>query len=162
MEFPLNPDGLNPNELDQYIDTQIAYSADGSAAYVVTALAGANVSYLNAINTDPSIPSASTRLRVADISLTAGSKRRSVSMSGVVRVLDENLAPVSGATVDAMWTLPDGRFIAISASTNGSGEARFSESGDGGLYWLEVTDIVMPGYTFDPLHSILVAGKAWF
>jgi hypothetical protein len=162
MEFPANPDGLNPNEVDQYIDTQIAFSTDGSAAYVVTALAGANVSYLNAINTDPSIPSASTRLRVAGISLTAGSNRRSVSMSGVVTVLDENLAPVSGATVDATWTLPDGSVVGVSASTNGLGEVKFSESGDGGLYWLEVTDIAMAGYTFDPVHSILVAGKAWF
>lgn len=162
MEFPANPDGLNPNELDQYIDTQVAYSADGSAAYVVTALVGANVSYLNAIDTNPSIPSASTRLRVADIALDARSKGRSVSMSGIVTVLDENLAPVSGATVEATWTLPDGSTVGVSVSTNGSGEAKFSESGDGGLYWLEVKDIVMPGYTFDPLHSILVAGKAWF
>lgn len=162
MEFPANPDGLNPNELDQYIDTQVAYSADGSAAYVVTALAGGNASYLNAINTDPSIPSASTRLRVAEITLNAGSKRRSVSMSGIVTVLDENLAPVSGATVEATWTLPDGSVVGVSASTNNQGEAKFSESGDGGLYWLEVVDISMTDYTFDPLHSILVAGKAWF
>ena len=162
MEFPANPDGLNPEELEQYIDTQFAYSADGSTAYVVTALAGANVSYLNAINTDPSIPSASTRLRVADITLDARSKRRSVSMNGIVTVLDENLVPISGATVEAAWTLPDGSIVQMSTSTNGSGEAKFSESGDGGLYWLEVKDIVMAGYTFDSLHSILAAGKAWF
>jgi hypothetical protein len=162
MEFPGNPDGLNPTELDQYIDTQIAYNADGSAAYVVTALAGGNVSYLNAIDTNPSIPSASTLLRAVDIALSAQSKRRSVSMNGVVTVLDENLAPVSGATVQATWTLPDGSTVQVSTSTNGAGEAKFSESGDGGLYWLEVNDIVMPGYTFDSVHSILIAGKAWF
>jgi hypothetical protein len=162
MEFPANPDGLNPDELDQYIDTQVAYNDDGSAAYVVTALAGGFVSYLNAINTDTSIPSASTVLRAVDIKLDAQSKRHSVSMRGVVTVLDENLAPVSGATVNAIWTLPGGSTAAVSASTNGSGEARFSESGDGGLYWLEVTDISLAGYTFDPKHSMLVAGKAWF
>ena len=162
MEFPANPDGMNPGELDQYIDTQIAYNDDGSRAYVVTALVGSNVSYLNAINTDPSIPSASTRLRAVDITLDARSKGRSVSMSGIVTVLDENLAPVSGATVEATWTLPDGSTVDVSASTNGAGEAKFSESGDGGLYWLEVRDVSLTGYTFDSLHSILAAGKAWF
>ena len=157
MEFPPDPSGL-----DQYIDTQIAYSDDGSAAYVVTALAGGNVSYLNAIDTDPSIPSASTRLRAVDITLDARSKGRSVSMNGIVTVLDENLAPVSGATVEAFWTLPDGSIVNVSTTTNSSGQAKFSESGDGGLYWLEVRDIVLAGYTFDSLHSILAAGKAWF
>lgn len=162
MEFPADPDGTNPNELDQYIDTQIAYNDDGSRAYVVTALAGSNVSYLNAVSTDPSIPSASTRLRVVDIALDARSKGRSVSMRGVVTVLDENLSPISGAKVEATWTLPDGLTVDVSASTNGSGEAKFSESGDGGLYWLEVRDVALDGYTFDSLHSILAAGKAWF
>ena len=83
-------------------------------------------------------------------------------MSGVVTVLDENLAPVSGATVDATWTLPDGATVNVSVSTNGAGEAKFSESGEGGLYWLEVSNITLSGYTFDPVHSILAAGKAWF
>lgn len=83
-------------------------------------------------------------------------------ITGVVTVLDENRNPVSGATVNATWTLGDGSMVDVSATTSGSGEAKFSQSGDGGLYWLEVTDIALPGYTFDPDHSILVAGQAWF
>ena len=83
-------------------------------------------------------------------------------ISGVVTVLDENLNPVSGATVDAIWTLGDGSTVTVSATTNGSGEVKFSQSGDGGLYWLEITDIALTGYVFDPDHSLLVAGQAWF
>jgi hypothetical protein len=157
MEFPADPGGL-----DQYIDTQVTFNHDGSRAYIVTALAGGTVSYLNAVDTNPAVPSASTQLRSADITLTARSKRRSVSMNGVVTVRDENFAPVSGAVVHATWTLPDGSMVDVSATTGGTGEASFSESGDGGLYWLEVRDIVLSGYEFDPLHSILAAGKAWF
>jgi hypothetical protein len=157
MEFPVDGSGL-----DQYIDTQIAFNSDGSRAYVITALAGGTVSYLNAIDTNPTVPSASTILRSTEISLSARSKRRSVSFNGVVSVADENLAPISGATVHATWTLGDGSTVDVSASTSGSGEAKFSISGDGGLYWLEVSDIVLDGYEFDALHSVLSAGKAWF
>lgn len=150
------------NGFDQFIDTGVAFSADGSTAYVVTALAGGNASYLHAINTDPSIPSASTVLRSRSIDMSGRSKGRSVTITGVVTVIDENLNPVSGATVDATWTLGDGSKVTVSATTGGSGEAKFSQSGDGGLYWLEITDIALTGYAFDPDHSVLVAGQAWF
>lgn len=157
VEFPPDPGGF-----DQFVDTGVEFSADSSTAYVVTALAGGNASYLNAIKTDSSIPSASTVLRSANIAMTGRSKGRSVAIDGVVKVLDENLNPVSGAAVDATWTLGDGSTVTVSATTNGSGEAKFSMSGDGGLYWLEVTDIARSGYVFDPAHSVLVAGQAWF
>ncbi|HSM30252.1 MAG TPA: hypothetical protein VK854_06085 [Woeseiaceae bacterium] len=157
LEFPADPGGF-----DQFVDTAVAFNADGSTAYVVTALAGGNASYLNAINTDPSIPSASTILRSTDIAMSGQSKGQSVTISGVVTVLDENLNPVAGATVDATWTLGDGSTATVSATTNGSGEAKFSQSGDGGLYWLDITDISLSGYVFDPAHSLLSAGQAWF
>ena len=157
MEFPADPSGLN-----QFVDTGVAFSPDGSTAYVVTALAGGNVSYLHAIDTDPSIPSASTMLRSRSIDMSGRSKGWSVTISGVVTVIDENLNPVSGATVNATWTLGNGSTVDVSATTSGSGEAKFSQKGDGGLYWLEITDIALSGYTFDSDHSLLVAGQAWF
>jgi outer membrane protein assembly factor BamB len=157
MEFPADPSGLN-----QFVDTGVAFSPDGSTAYVVTALAGGNVSYLHAIDTDPSLPSASTMLRSRSIDMSGRSKGWSVTITGVVTVIDENLNPVSGATVNATWTLADGSTVDVSATTSGSGEAKFSQRGDGGLYWLEITDIALSGYTFDPDRSLLVAGQAWF
>jgi hypothetical protein len=157
MEFPSDGSGL-----EQFVDTGLAFSADGGTAYVVTAVAGGNASYLNAINTDSTIPSASTQLRSADIALTARSKRRSVNFSGTVTVFDENRQPVAGAVVHANWIMPDGSIVAAVTTTGGSGEAGFSLQADGGLYWLEVTGISRDGYIFDPAHSILEAGIAWF
>lgn len=157
MEFPAHPSG---NE--QFVDTGIAFSNDGGTAYVVTAPAGGGVAFLNAINTDPSIPSASTRLRSTSIATSGRSKGSSVVISGVVTVLDENQGAVSGATVHATWTLPDGSTVDASASTSSAGEAKFSQSGDGGVYWLDITGITRTGYTFDPDHSVLSAGQAWF
>jgi hypothetical protein len=157
MEFPSDGSGL-----EQFVDTGLAFSADGGSAYVVTAVAGGNASYLNAIDTDPSIPSASTQLRSADIAMTAKSKRRSVDFSGTVTVLDENRQAVSGAVVYANWILPDGSIVDAVSTTGGAGEAGFTLSADGGLYWLEVTGITREGYVFDPAHSILGAGIAWF
>ena len=157
MEFPADPGGF-----EQFVDTGAAFSPDGSIAYVVTALAGGRASYLNAIDMDPSLPSASTVLRSTDITLSGRSKGRSVTISGIVKVLDENRNPVSGATVRATWTLGDGSTVDVSTSTGSSGEAKFSISGDGGLFWLDVADIALSGYVFDPGHSVLSAGIAWF
>ena len=99
VEFP------SEGGFDQFVDTGVAFNADGSTAYVVTALAGGNASYLNAIDTDPSIPSASTILRSSAIDMSGRSKGQSITISGAVTVLDENLNPVSGATVDAVLRL---------------------------------------------------------
>ena len=153
MEFPADGSGL-----DQFIDTGLAYSAAGGTAYVVTAVAGGNASYLNAINTDASIPSASTRLRSTNIALSAKQKGKTVTFTGDITVLDENRGPVSGAVVHATWTMPDGTVADAVATTGGAGEARFTLSADGGLYWLAVTGIEKSGFDFDPAHSVLEAG----
>jgi hypothetical protein len=156
MEFPPDETGL-----DQFIGSGVAFSPDGMSAYVMTAIATTNHTYLNAIDTDPSLPSASTVLRSTDIALTARSKRRSVTFTGAVTVRDQNKGAISGATVLATWTMPDGTTRQQEATTGGTGQAEFSLSGPGGLYWLDVEDIFLEGYAFDPQHSLLRAGKAW-
>ncbi|MFW2405105.1 MAG: hypothetical protein ACN4GT_10080 [Gammaproteobacteria bacterium] len=161
MEFPPDDAGR-----DVFVDTGAAFSANGDTAYVMTAVAGGGYgstsTFLNAVDTDASLPSASTVLRSADIYLDARSKGRSVGFAGTVTVLDENRGPISGATVSATWTLPDGSTLDQSTTTSGNGEAKFNLSGDGGLYWLTVTDIGKEGYAFDAEHSLLEAGRAWY
>ena len=157
MEFPPDDTGLN-----QFVGSGVAYSANGDSAYVMTAIATTNHTYLNAVDTDSSIPSASTVLRSADITIDARSSRRKVNFTGWVTVMDQNKGPISGATVQATWTLPDGTTRQQVATTGGNGQAKFSLSGPGGLYWIDVTDISKDGYTFDPQHSLLRAGRAWF
>jgi hypothetical protein len=160
MEFP--PDGSG---IDQFIGTGVAYSPDGLTAYVMTAVGsggGVTNTYLNAVDTDPSLPNASTVLRSTDVTLNVRKKRGQVSFTGVVTVMDENKGLISGATVAATWTLPDGSTVQQTASTSGTGEAKFNVTGPGGLYEIEVTDISSNGYTFDPAHSLLSAARAWF
>jgi hypothetical protein len=118
--------------------------------------------HLNAIAIDPAIPSASTQLRSTNLAMSFRSKGQSLDFSGVVTVLDENRNAVSGAAVHATWTLPDNSTVSAVVNTNNSGDAKFTVSGDGGLYWLDVTDIVKTDYEFDPDHSILSQGITGF
>jgi len=160
MEFPPDETGL-----DQFVDSGVAFSTHGTTAYVMTAIAsgtGMSRSYLNAVDIDPTIPSASTVLRSTEVVLEARSRRNGVSFTGDVIVMDENRGPISGATVRATWTPPDGTKIDQAATTSGGGAVRFSLTGAGGLYRLTVTDISKEGYVFDPRHSVLEGAKAWF
>ena len=157
MEFPDDGSGF-----DQFIGSGIAYTPNGDTAYVMTYANGANKTYLNAVDTNPANPSASTILRSSDITLNARSKRNSVSVKATVSVTDENKVGVSGATVRASWTLPDGTVEEQVATSSGNGEAGFSVSGAGGMYRIDVMDISRDGYAFDPQHSLLRAARAAF
>ncbi|HEU4759032.1 MAG TPA: hypothetical protein VFT91_03525, partial [Dehalococcoidia bacterium] len=62
---------------------------------------------------------------------------------------------VPGAEVHASWTLPNGTERDQVATTGVSGVAGFSVRSGRGTYTLSVSDIVKPGYTFDPIGSVL-------
>jgi hypothetical protein len=159
MEIPVGADGR-----DQHVDSLVAFSADGTIAYLMSSSAGGNPSstYLNAVAIDPTIPSGSTKLRSTNVAMDSKVKGQSIDFIGTVTVLDENRNPVSGAAVHATWTLPDSSTVNTVVNTNNSGDATFTVNGDGGLYWLDVTDIVKTGYVFDPDHSTLSGGVARF
>jgi hypothetical protein len=159
MEIPAGADGR-----DQHVDSLVAFSADGTIAYLMSSSAGGNPSstYLNAVAIDPTIPSGSTKLRSTNVAMDSKVKGQSIDFIGTVTVLDENRNPVSGAAVHATWTLPDSSTVNTVVNTNNSGDATFTVNGDGGLYWLDVTDIVKTGYVFDPDHSTLSGGVARF
>lgn len=154
MEFPADGSGV-----DQFVDSGLAFSPNGDTAYVMTARFSADRTYLNAVDTNPSIPNASTVLRATDITMNARTRRGIVKASGTVTVMNENLALLSGAVVNVTWTLPDGSTLQQSATSSGGGEAKFSISGSSGSYKIKVTGISMDGYTFDPDHSLLSAAE---
>jgi hypothetical protein len=139
-----------------YVDAGLALNGD--TAYVVTT-DRKGATYLHALSTDPSIPNASTVLRSASIDLTGRLKGGKVSMSGSVSITDENQAAISGATVTATWTLPDGSTSSQTVTSGGSGVAKFSVSGGRGFYTLTVTDISSSteAYGFDAEHGVLSA-----
>ena len=64
--------------------------------------------------------------------------------------------------MNAYWTKPDGSTVEQVATSSGSGKAKFSFTGPGGVYYLTVTGISKDGYVFDPNNSILSAGRAGF
>ena len=156
MEFPDNGSGLN-----QFIGSRPVFTDSGDTAYVTSAFAGTGArSYLNAIDTDPTLPSASTLLRSVDFDMSSKSRRGSVNLTGIVTVSDQNRSLISGAVVHAVWTLPDGSTVAQTVTTAGSGGAKFTVSGGQGLYRLTVVDITLSGFTFDPSRSLLT-GSWW-
>jgi hypothetical protein len=77
---------------------------------------------------------------------------------GFALVLDENGSSVSGVSVDATWTLPDGSTVGQTLSTNRRGQARLSVPVAGsGDYTVAVNDATLAGYTFVVDGSVLTA-----
>jgi hypothetical protein len=155
MEFPGDGSSLN-----QFIGSGAAFTSSGDTAYIMTSFAGGGAGYLNAIDTDPNAPSASTILRSVSIDMSSKSRRNALNVTGVVNVTDQNRSTVSGAEVLAVWTLPDDSLVEQTATTSGDRGAKFSISGDGGMYRLTVIDMTLTDYTFDPDHGVLEG--SWF
>jgi hypothetical protein len=88
----------------------------------------------------------------------SGSVRGSTaSISGTVYVKDASGKAVSGAKVDAKWTLPNNTTKTVSGTTGNSGTVKLSTSGARGTYTLTVTNVTKSGYTFDKAGSVLSA-----
>ena len=74
---------------------------------------------------------------------------------GLVRIVDENLDAVPGATVDLEWTLPGGYPVPQSKPTNSNGMAVTPMWGFWpGTYQLCVTDVTAEGYVYDPDQNL--------
>jgi hypothetical protein len=71
-----------------------------------------------------------------------------------VRIVDQDQAPVSGATVEAILSRPDGSAVSKSATTNASGRAVFWIAGDTGGRWTTcVEDVMAAGYVYEPTQN---------
>ena len=89
-------------------------------------------------------------LRSSIISLSAPSGL----VKGVVTIVDETAATVSGTDVSVTWTLPGGIQLADVRKTNGSGLAEFQTDGSTkGTYVLTVSEITAKDKFFDQLGS---------
>lgn len=146
---------------NQFVDTRAKFSADGSAVYLITAIATGGLvrdrCFLYSINTGVTnqVP-ASTTQRSVDIKLSARlQKNNAATVNGVVSVRDASGASVSGATVAANWNLPTGAVATQTANTDSTGNATFSIKSIGGTYTLTVTDLTRAGLTFDKANSVL-------
>ena len=133
-----------------------SYTAAGTyaATLTVTDNEGATASASVTITvTNPSTGCTSNCAIVSNISLSV---RGNGSLVGMVTVVDENGSTLSGATVNVLWTLPDGTTMTASATVSSRGTARFNLSDFGsGSYTLAITGVSLNGYTFDADNSVL-------
>jgi len=80
-------------------------------------------------------------------------------VTGSVRIVDEAGLFVSGATVSAEWTLPNGSVVPQQALTNVKGVASFrTKSRTAGVFEICVTDVVKAGYLYDPAQNRVTCG----
>jgi hypothetical protein len=82
-----------------------------------------------------------------------GSKGYMVTAS--IRIVDENNQAVDGATVHALWALPNGSEDEQDSDTRSAGTARFTvKSNFAGIYEICVTDLVKEGWLYDPEQNV--------
>jgi hypothetical protein len=67
-----------------------------------------------------------------------------------IHIFDETRAMVDGATVLAVWTLPDGTTLEEEVATDFQGIAEFRQWEGRGDYQICVTDVVKAGWEYEP------------
>ncbi|MCP5446323.1 MAG: PKD domain-containing protein [Chromatiaceae bacterium] len=94
-------------------------------------------------------------LQVNDISFSIRQRRGSYEVTGSLSIRDEQGRSVSGVSANATWTLPDGSSVNQMVTSNRRGVARFKVKSGAGIYRLDLTNLRLAGYTFDPDNSQL-------
>jgi len=95
-------------------------------------------------------------LLVTDISLSANKVKGRRRIQAWVRVENEFGRSMSGASVSASWTYPDGSIQSVEDATSSSGYAYFEIVGvPRGDYTITVEDVVLDEFTFDRENSVL-------
>lgn len=95
-------------------------------------------------------------LRSTDIAMSARTVRKHLVVTGEVTVRDETGRALSGALVVGSWTQTEGTKGYQDAWTDGRGVATFTTTGPHpATYTLEVINIVLSQYTFNPSQSVL-------
>ena len=94
-------------------------------------------------------------MKVTSITLSGTVSGTKANITGYVYVKDGSGKVVSNANVAIRWMLPNGSTKTMNATTNLSGQAKFTISSTRGTYTLTVTNITKSGYVFDAAGSIL-------
>ncbi len=91
------------------------------------------------------------------VTLSARLRGTTLTATGNVVVKNGLGQPVQGAVVTATWSKPGGVTLTQTATSNQTGTARFSTSGQRGTYTLTVGGISKSGYAFDGNQGVLSA-----
>lgn len=125
------------------------------AAYVLRAYAYDTLGNWTQTDITVNVGAAVKSMKVTSITLSGTVSGSKASITGYVYVKDSSGKSVQNATVTIRWTLPNGSTKITTASTNSSGQAKFTVSSTRGTYTLTVTNVTKAGYVFDPAGSIL-------
>jgi hypothetical protein len=98
---------------------------------------------------------AAQSMKVTSITLSGTVSGSKANITGYVYVKDSSGKSIQNATVTIRWTLPNGSTKTMNATTNSSGQAKFTVSSNRGRYTLMVKNITKSGYVFDTTGSIL-------
>jgi hypothetical protein len=72
-----------------------------------------------------------------------------------VRVHNDVGWNMPGATISAIWTLPNGETVPVTGRTDGFGLASFEVRKSKGTFTFTITDIFLENYVFDAESSVL-------
>ncbi len=96
-----------------------------------------------------------TSMRISNITLSGTASGSRANITGYVYVKDNTGRSIQNVAVTIRWNLPNGSTRITTASTNSSGQAKFTVSGTRGTYTLTVTNATKSGYSFDIAGSLL-------
>lgn len=130
------------------------YGYAGTYTATLTVTDNNNVSRSDTVTVTVNTPP-TTVLRSTAINLTAKVTGSRVTANGTVTVKNGAGTAVRGASVTVTWTKPDLSTATQTATTDTSGNARFSTTGGRGTFTLTVNGVTKSGYTFDPAGSLL-------
>ncbi len=87
-------------------------------------------------------------------------RKRAGLIKAKVFVLDEDGGKLANADVQVEWVLPSGSILAVSSETDKRSRATFSlaAANSPGVYTLQVVNVSLGGYTFEPSNSNMLTG----
>jgi PKD repeat protein len=88
-------------------------------------------------------------VHVSDITVTRKTAGRNLFAQAYVTVVDQNNAPVSGATVYGFFNYPDNTVYSALTGTDGVAFIEGGKTSNVSDFCFEVTNVVMSGYTYD-------------
>jgi len=125
------------------------------AAYVLRAYAYDTLGNWTQTEVTVNVGVSTKSMKVSNITLSGTVSSGKAYITGYVYVKDSSGISIQNANVTIRWTLPNGSTKTMTATTNSSGQAKFTVASTRGKYTLTVTNVTKSGYVFDTAGSIL-------
>ena len=132
--------GLNPSTTYYY--RVCAYNGAGDSGYS---------------NTVSATTQATSIMHVASIDMSWSKKGRLYTAYAIVRIVDQNGAPVQGATVYGTWSGAWKGSVGGVTDANGKVKLNSGKVKDGGTFTFKVTNVVKTAWTYDLAQNVITS-----